>query len=489
MTLPLLSILIFLPLSGLVFMSLIKSNDERNAKSMALWISVLTFAMGLVVWAHFDPFVAQYQLVENYIWIESYNIHYHLGVDGLSIFFILLTTLLTPLCILASWKSVSKRVREYMMAFLLLETLLLGMFCAVDMFLFYIFFESVLIPMFLIIGIWGGTNKTYACFKFFLYTFLGSLFMLLALVKLYQEGGTTNIVDLLTLSLTTGHQKWLFLCFFMAFAVKIPMWPFHTWLPDAHVEAPTAGSALLAGILLKMGGYGFFRFCLPLLPQACLYFAPYIYTLSLAAIIFASLTALVQTDIKKLVAYSSIAHMGFVTLGIFTFNLQGSTGSIVQMLSHGLISAALFICVGQLYERFHTRDITQYGGLMKTMPVFSGFFLFFIFASIGLPLTSGFIGEFYVILALFANHNMVATMAILGSILSACYALWLYRRLCFDKTTPFLEDHKPIHDLDTREKFILSVLVLFILWLGIYPKTFTDSINRYGRQVLEVYTP
>jgi NADH-quinone oxidoreductase subunit M len=484
MALPLLSILIFLPLSGLIFISLVKGTDERNAKSMALWISVLTFAMGLVVWAHFDPFVAEYQLVEKHVWIESYNVHYHLGVDGLSIFFILLTTLLTPICILASWHSVEKRVREYMMAFLFLETLLLGMFCAVDMFLFYIFFESVLIPLFLIIGIWGGANKTYACFKFFLYTFLGSLFMLLALVKLYQEGGTTHMVELLSLSLTPSHQKWLFLCFFLAFAIKIPMWPVHTWLPDAHVEAPTAGSAMLAGVLLKMGGYGLLRFCLPLLPNACTYFAPYIYVLSLAAIVFASLTALVQTDMKKLVAYSSVAHMGFVTLGLFTFNIQGMTGGVVQMLSHGLVSAALFLCVGMLYDRFHTRDISNYGGLMKTMPAFSGFFMFFTFASIGLPLTSGFIGEFYVLMGVFSNNTIAASIAVLGSILGAAYGLWLYNRLCFGKVSSFLEEQK-YTDLNRREKLILSLLAFFVLWMGIYPKTFTDPINRFSRQVLE----
>jgi NADH-quinone oxidoreductase subunit M len=489
MTLPLLSILVFLPLSGLVFISLVHSNDERNAKSMALWISILTFAMACVVWANFDPFVAEYQLVENYMWIESYNVHYHLGVDGLSLFFILLTTLLTPLCILASWHSIEKRVREYMMAFLLLETLLLAMFCAIDMFLFYVFFESVLIPLFLIIGIWGGANKTYACFKFFLYTLFGSLFMLLALVKLYQEGGTTHMVELLTLNLVPAHQKWLFLCFFLAFAVKIPMWPVHTWLPDAHVEAPTGGSVMLAGVLLKMGGYGLLRFCLPLLPNACVYFSPYVYGLSLAAIIFGSLIALVQTDMKKLVAYSSVAHMGFVTLGLFTFNLQGMAGGIVQMLSHGLVSAALFLCVGMLYERFHTRDITNYGGLMKTMPAFSAFFLFFIFANIGLPLTSGFIGEFYVLVGIFSVSTVVASFAVLGNILGAAYSLWLYNRLCFGKTSSFLETQKNMYDLDKREKFILSLLAFFVLWMGIYPKTFTDPINRFSRHVLDVYGP
>ncbi len=487
MSFPLLSLIIFLPVSGVFFISLIKEEDTRNAKAVALWISSLTFLMSLVLLFQFDSYNAEYQFVEKHIWIESYNIHYHLGIDGISLFFILLSTFLTPLCILVSWNNVQKRVREYMMAFLLLETLMIGVFCALDILLFYIFFEGVLIPLFLIIGIWGGERKIYACFKFFLYTLLGSVFMLLAIIKLYNEAGTTDIAAMAHLSLTPYLQKWLWLSFFVGMAVKIPMWPFHTWLPDAHVEAPTAGSVLLAAVLLKMGGYGFLRFSIPLLPDACQFFAPYVFTLSIIAIIYTSLVALVQTDIKKLIAYSSVAHMGFVTLGLFTFNLIGMTGAVVQMISHGLISGALFLCIGMLYDRFHTRDIASYGGLVKVMPVFSAFFMFFIFASIALPGTSGFIGEFFVLLGIFKANSGFACLAVLGMIFGAAYSLWLYRRICFGKLVPSLAEMKGIQDLHYGEKLVLGSLAILILFLGIYPKHVTNIINRSMRIIIDVY--
>ncbi|MBY0462258.1 MAG: NADH-quinone oxidoreductase subunit M [Alphaproteobacteria bacterium] len=487
MSLPLLSLIIFLPVSGIFFISLIKEEDTRNAKAVALWISSLTFLMSLVLLFQFDSYNSEYQFVEKHIWIEAYNIHYHLGIDGISLFFILLSTFLTPFCILVSWNSIQKRVREYMMAFLLLETLMIGVFCALDVLLFYIFFEGVLIPLFLIIGIWGGERRTYACFKFFLYTLLGSVFMLIAIIKLYNEAGTTDITAMTHLSLNPYLQKWLWISFFAGMAVKIPMWPFHTWLPDAHVEAPTAGSVLLAAVLLKMGGYGFLRFSIPLLPEASQFFAPYVFTLSVIAIIYTSLVALVQTDIKKLIAYSSVAHMGFVTLGLFTLNLVGMTGAVVQMISHGLISGALFLCVGMLYERFHTRDIASYGGLVKIMPVFSAFFMFFIFASIALPGTSGFVGEFFVLLGVFQSNLGFAFLTVLGMILGAAYSLWLYRRICFGKLIPSLAEMKGIQDLHHGERLILSSLVILILFLGIYPKHVTNIINRSMRHVIEVY--
>ncbi len=487
MTLPLLTLLIFLPISGVFFISLIKSEDERNARAVALWISTLTFLMSLVLWAQFDVFNPEFQFVERFLWMESYNIYYLLGVDGISLFFIVLSAFLTPLCILVSWTVIQKRVKEYLIAFLLLEALMIGFFCSLDIFLFYIFFEGVLIPLFLIIGIWGGERRTHACFKFFLYTLFGSVFMLLAIVKLYGETGTTDLTALMPLHLSFNLQKWIWIAFFLAMAVKIPMWPFHTWLPDAHVEAPTAGSALLAGVLLKMGIYGFLRLSISLLPEASQFFAPFIYTLSVIAIIYTSLVALVQTDIKKLIAYSSIAHMGFATLGLFTFTLVGMTGAIVQMLSHGLISAALFFCVGMLYDRFHTRDISSYSGLASLMPVFSIFFMFFTLASIGLPGTSGFIGEFFVMLGIFKVDTTFACFAVLGIILSAAYALWLYRRICFGKPMQSLAEMKNLKDLNYQEKMILSSLAFLILLLGVYPKPITDIVNRPMRKIVELY--
>ena len=401
---PILSLVTFLPLVGALFILLIRGDEAvvaRNARMTALWTSSITFFLSLMLWTGFDRKSAAFQFVEKNPWIESFGINYHMGVDGISVLFVLLSTLLTPICILASWDAIKVRVREYMIAFLVLETLMVGMFCALDFVLFYIFFEGVLIPMFLIIGVWGGQRRVYAAFKFFLYTLTGSVLMLLAILAIYLQAGTTDVPTLLKYALPGDIQYWLWLAFFASFAVKVPMWPVHTWLPDAHVEAPTAGSVILAGVLLKMGAYGFLRFSVPMLPVATDFFTPMVFTLSIIAVIYTSLVALVQLDMKKLIAYSSVAHMGFVTLGIFTLNQQGVTGAIFQMLSHGIVSAALFLCVGVIYDRMHTREIARYGGLAERMPVYAFFFMVFMLASVGLPGTSGFVGEILILVGLF----------------------------------------------------------------------------------------
>jgi len=476
--LPLLSVIIFLPFIGVLFILVMKGNEATiasNARNVALWTSFLTFALSLILWVNFDVGQLSYQYVEKSNWVKDMGIQYHLGIDGISLFFILLTTFLTPLCILASWESVSFRMREYMMAFLLLETFLIGMFCALDLVLFYVFFEGVLIPMFLIIGIWGGERRIYSCFKFFLYTFLGSVLMLVAILSIYYITGSTDLSVVMDFNFSLPSQKWLWLAFFASFAVKVPMWPVHTWLPDAHVEAPTAGSVILAGILLKMGAYGFLRFSIPLFPGATIAFTPMVMTLSIIAIIYASLVALAQTDMKKLIAYSSVAHMGFVTLGIFTLTVQGMSGAVLQMLSHGIVAAALFLCVGVVYDRLHTRDIERYGGLVARMPVYALFFMIFTFAAVGLPGTSGFVGEFLVLVGTFQVNPWVAKMAASTMILAPAYALWLYRRVIFGKLVH--ADLKTILDLNIREATILGSLAGLVLWLGIYPQPFLNIIN------------
>ena len=401
---------------------LLRGDDEaakNNARWIALWATLIDFALSIWAWMHFDPSQAGFQLVERHVWFSE-AIAYKLGVDGISMPFVLLTAFLMPICIVASWRSIEKRVGEYMIAFLVLETLMIGVFVALDLVLFYLFFEGGLIPMFLIIGVWGGKNRVYAAFKFFLYTLIGSLLMLLAIMAMYWTVGTTDIVTLLHTSFPASMQKWLWLAFFASFAVKMPMWPVHTWLPDAHVEAPTAGSVILAGILLKMGGYGFIRFSLPMFPDASVYFAPLIYALSVIAIVYTSLVALVQEDMKKLIAYSSVAHMGFVTMGLFTANAQGVEGAVYQMVSHGLVSAALFLCVGVVYDRMHTREIAAYGGLVQRMPLYAFGFMVFTLANVGLPGTSGFIGEFLTLIGAFQADHWVAFFATTGTILSAC---------------------------------------------------------------------
>jgi NADH-quinone oxidoreductase subunit M len=475
---PILSLVTFLPLAGALFCLVVNGPKEavdRNCRSAALLTSLVTFLISLVLWIRFDPTKAGFQFEEKVAWVPALGIGYHMGIDGISLFFVLLSTLLTPICILASWESVKVRVKEYMVAFLVLETFMVGMFCALDLALFYIFFEGVLIPMFLIIGVWGGKRRVYAAFKFFLYTLLGSVLMLLAIIAVYWQVGTTDLPPAMEkLNLPFTWQCWLWLAFFASFSVKVPMWPVHTWLPDAHVEAPTAGSVILAGVLLKMGGYGFLRFSIPLFPEATQYFAPLVFALSVVAVIYTSLVALVQEDMKKLIAYSSVAHMGFVTIGAFVMNMQGVQGSIFQMLSHGIVSAALFLCVGVVYDRMHTREIAAYGGLVHRMPRYAFTFLFFTLASVGLPGLSGFVGEFLVLLGAFKANTWVAFLAATGLILGAAYALWLYRKIIFGELTK--DSLKAILDMNRREIVIFLPLVLLTLWMGIHPNSFLDPM-------------
>ena len=482
--LPILSIIIFLPLVGVALLSLINSttaNGERNLKQTALWVVCLNFIVSIAMLTNFDQSDPNFQFTESYFWLNS-GISYHLGVDGISILLIILTTFLMPFCILASFESIKVSLKEYLIAFLILETLMIGVFCSLDLVLFYLFFEGGLIPMFLIIGIWGGERRVYATFKFFLFTLAGSVFMLLAIIAIYMETGTTNITYLLQFDLAPSLQYIFWLAFFASFAVKIPMWPVHTWLPDAHVEAPTAGSVILAGVLLKMAGYGFIRFSLGIFPIASSYFAPFIFTLSIIAIIYASLVALVQTDMKKLIAYSSVAHMGFVTLGIFTFTLQGIEGAIIQMLSHGIISAALFLCVGVVYDRIHTREIDRYGGLVNRMPIYAFAFMIFIMGSIGLPGTSGFVGEFLVLLSIFSVNTYFAVFATSGVVLAAAYSLWLYRKVIFGSLIK--DDLQDILDLSYREIIILFPLAFLTIFFGFYPQPLIDIIEPSTIQLI-----
>src|SRR6266404_6025097 len=472
---PILSLVTFLPIAGSVMVLFLRGESEavaRNARYLALWTSLITFLLSLALWFRFDRSSADFQFVEQAAWIPVFGIRYHMGVDGISMMFVLLSTLLTPICILASWQAIRTRVKEYMVAFLVLETFMVGTFCALDFVLFYMFFEGVLIPMFLIIGVWGGPRRVYSAFKFFLYTLLGSVLMLLAIIAMYFIGGTTDIPTLMQHGFPVETQRWLWLALFASFAVKMPMWPVHTWLPDAHVEAPTAGSVILAGVLLKMGAYGFLRFSLPMLPDASSLFTPLIYTLSIVAVIYTSLVALAQDDMKKLIAYSSVAHMGFVTAGMFTLTQQGVEGSIFQMLSHGVVSGALFLCVGVVYDRMHTREIARYGGLVNRMPRYAATFMVFTLASVGLPGTSGFVGEFLVMIGAFRANTWLAFLITTGIILGAAYMLWLYRRVIFGKLTK--PDLANILDLNPREILAFVPLILVVLWLGIYPTSFLD---------------
>jgi NADH-quinone oxidoreductase subunit M len=449
---------------------------------VALWTTLITFAISLILVWRFDLASADFQFLEKRPWLGG-TITYSMGVDGISLPFVILTTALMPISILASWTAIQHRVRAYMIAFLVLETLMVGTFCALDLVLFYVFFEGGLIPMFLIIGVWGGPRRVYASFKFFLYTLLGSVLMLLAIMAMYWEAGTTDIPALLHHAFPRSLQTWAWFAFLASFAVKMPMWPVHTWLPDAHVEAPTAGSVILAAILLKMGGYGFLRFSLPMFPQASLELAPLIYALSIVAIIYTSLVALVQEDVKKLIAYSSVAHMGFVTMGLFAMTAQGVAGGIFLMISHGIVSAALFLCVGVIYDRMHTREIAAYGGLVNRMPVYAFVFMVFTLANIGLPGTSGFIGEFLTLIGTFRVNNWVATLATLGTILSAAYALWLYRKVIFGK----LEKPSLLHikDIGWREIAVLAPLVILTIVFGIYPKPVLDMSAASVTQLVD----
>ena len=482
----LLSLVTFLPLVGAAFILVIRGDEQtvaRNARHTALWTSLFTFALSILLWTGFDTSLAGFQFVEKKEWIAGLGIDYHMGVDGISVFFVLLSTFLTPLCVLASWESIRVRVKEYMIAFLVLETLMVGMFCALDFVLFYVFFEGVLLPMFLIIGIWGGERRVYSAFKFFLFTLTGSVLLLIALLTVYLEADTTDIPTLMKYVFPPGLQIWLWLGFFASFAVKIPMWPLHTWLPDAHVEAPTAGSVILAGVLLKMGAYGFLRFSLPMLPYASEFFTPLVYSLSIVAIIYTSLVALAQLDMKKLIAYSSVAHMGFVTIGIFTVTMQGVQGALVQMLSHGVLSAALFLCVGVVYDRVHTRDIARYGGLVHRMPVYAFVFMIFMLGTVGLPGTSGFVGEFLVLVGAFRVNTWVAVLAATGIILGAAYMLYLYRRVFFGVLEK--ADLKNILDLNMREVFVFAPLVVATLWIGIYPGPFLEVMDASVANLVE----
>ncbi len=484
---PILSAVTFLPLIGAAFIFLIRGDDEasnQNARYVALWTTTITFLISLLIWYEFDPAKADFQFIEKHAWLGN-TFSYYMGVDGISMLFVILTTFLMPICILASWESIKTRVREYMIAFLILETLVIGVFCALDLMLFYVFFEGGLIPMFLIIGVWGGKRRVYASFKFFLYTLAGSVLMLIAMMAMYWQAGTTEIPKLLAHDFPVNMQPWLWFAFFASFAVKMPMWPVHTWLPDAHVEAPTAGSVILAGILLKLGGYGFLRFSLPMFPIASMEYAPLIFWMSVIAIIYTSLVALAQEDIKKLIAYSSVAHMGFVTMGIFAATTQGVEGGIFQMLSHGIVSAALFLCVGVVYDRMHTREITAYGGLVNRMPIFAFTFMVFTMANVGLPGTSGFIGEFLTLIGTFKVNTWVAAAATTGVILSACYALWLYRRVIFGELEK--ANLKSIADMNMREMSYLIPLVVLTILFGIYPTPILDVMASSVDKLLADY--
>ncbi len=484
---PILSAVTFIPLICVLFILPIRDDTEtgrRNIRNVALLGTSFTFLLSLFIWAGFDPSDSGFQMVEN-IPLAGSGFSYAMGIDGISMLFVILTTFLMPLCILASW-NLETRVRDYMVAFLILETLMIGVFCALDIVLFYIFFEAGLIPMFIIIGVWGGKRRVYASFKFFLYTLLGSVLMLLAIMAMFWDAGTTYIPDLLAHDFPPSMQTWLWLAFFASFAVKMPMWPVHTWLPDAHVEAPTAGSVILAGILLKLGGYGFLRFSLPMFPLASDYFAPMVFTLSVMAIIYTSLVAMMQQDIKKLIAYSSVAHMGYVTMGIFAANANGVQGAIFQMLSHGLVSGALFLCVGVIYDRLHTREIAAYGGLVNTMPKYALAFMVFTMANVGLPGTSGFVGEFLTLVGVFQVNTWVALFATFGVILSACYALWLYRRVLFGALEK--ESLKAMLDLSGREKVILYPLIALVLFFGVYPAPILDATAASVDALVNNYT-
>ena len=485
MNFPILSSLILLPSVGALFLLFSKDNEKSNTvQYVAIFTSFVNFLISVYLWYLFDPSTSEFQFIEDKVWIKEF-INYKVGIDGISILFIILTTFITPLCILSVNSTVKFRLRDFLIAILVMESVMIGVFCSLDLFVFYLFFEAGLIPMFLIIGIWGGNRRVYSAFKFFLYTLLGSVLMLVAIISIYWISGTTDVVQLYELGIDKKYQNLLWLAFFSSFAVKTPMWPVHTWLPDAHVEAPTAGSVLLAAILLKMAGYGFIRFSLGLFPVASELFTPLVYILSLVAIIYTSLVALMQEDMKKLIAYSSVAHMGFVTLGIFTITQQGIEGSIIQMISHGLVSAALFLCVGVVYDRMHSRLIATYGGLVTVMPKYSILFMLFTLGAIGLPGTSGFIGEFLVLMGAFKDNFLVAIIASLGVIFGAAYMLWLYRRVVFGKLTN--KGLLKIPDLNNSEKFILWSLAIPVFFFGFYPEPLFNTIEVSVKNLIDIY--
>ena len=487
MNFPILSTIIFIPLVGSLFILITKGSDknvEKNSKYVAIFTSVTNFLLSLFLWYSFDRSTFNFQFVEEKVWMDGF-INFKLGIDGISILFILLTTLITPLCIFSGINSLKFKIKEFLIAILVLETLMLGVFCSLDLVIFYLFFEGGLIPMFLIIGIWGGPKRVYSSFKFFLFTLLGSVLMLVAIISIYWITGTTDVVTLLDLRIGEKYQYLLWLAFFSSFAVKMPMWPVHTWLPDAHVEAPTAGSVVLAAILLKMAGYGFIRFSLGLFPLASYYFTPMVFTLSVIAIIYTSLVALMQDDMKKLIAYSSVAHMGFVTIGIFSITKQGLDGSIVQMISHGLISAGLFLSVGVIYDRYHSRMISSYSGLVNIMPKYAFILMIFTLASLGLPGTSGFVGEFLILIGVFQISVITAIMASVGIILAAAYMLWLYKRIIFGRLIN--EQMKVMKDINKAETYIFTPLIFLILYFGFYPEPFFSTIDISVNELIKNY--
>ena len=487
MNFPILSAIIFIPLIGALFIFVTKGsqkNVEKNSKYVAIFSSLANFLLSLFLWYSFDATISDFQFIEEKNWIGGY-ISFKLGIDGISILFILLTTFIAPICIFSGIHSIKFKIKEFLIAILVMETLMLGVFCSLDLIIFYLFFEGGLIPMFLIIGIWGGPKRVYSAFKFFLFTLLGSVLMLIAIISIYWITGTTDVVSLLNFKIPYEYQYLLWLAFFSSFAVKMPMWPVHTWLPDAHVEAPTAGSVILAAVLLKMAGYGFMRFSIGLFPIASDYFTPLVFALSIIAIIYTSLVALMQDDMKKLIAYSSVAHMGFVTIGIFSITKQGLEGSIIQMISHGLISAALFLCVGVVYDRIHSRMISSYGGLVNIMPKYSLVFMIFTLGALGLPGTSGFVGEFLILVGTFQKSIIVAVLASLGIILAAAYMLWLYRRVVFGR----LANHetKEMKDLDKTELYIFISLAFLTIFFGFYPEPLLRTVDVSINNLVENY--
>ena len=475
---PILSTLIFLPLAGAFVLFLIR--DEKAAKIWSLFISLVVFALSLPLYFYFDPATYKYQFAEHSPWIPAFNINYTLGIDGISLFLVLLSTMLIPICILASWKYIEKRVKEFLFCLLLMETACVGVFSALDFVLFYIFWEAMLVPMYLLIAVWGGPEKVYASFKFFLYTMAGSVFLMVAMIALYLTAGTFSIPQLMTYTYPFNFQFWIFLAFGIAFAIKVPMAPFHTWLPAAHVEAPTAGSVLLASVLLKMGTYGFVRFCLPITPQASIYFAPYVLFMSIVSIIYGGYVALGQTDMKRLIAYSSVAHMGFVTLGIFLFNKQGLEGAVIQMINHGITTGALFLCVGIIYERSHSRLIKDNSGISKIMPVYIGFFGLFCLSSMAFPGTNSFVGELLVLIGAFTDNRLIGALSIPGVVLAAAYMLRLLQKIAWGK-----EGDSHLSDMNLREIVYLAPLAMFVLWIGFAPAPFLDIMHATVNHLVE----
>lgn len=472
---PILSAVIFLPIFGALWILLIKRSSETSIKWTALLISLVTFILSIPLFSSFDKTDAKMQFTETHDWVPSWGIKYALGVDGISVLFVLLSTLLTILCVTVSWKSIKEKTKEFYAALLLIEGSMIGVFCSLDLFLFYIFWEAMLIPMYLLIGVWGGPNRVYAAIKFFLYTLVGSVLMLVGIIVLYiNTGKSFDILQMMTMNYPYNMQLILFWAFFAAFAVKVPMWPVHTWLPDAHTEAPTAGSVILAGILIKMGAYGFLRFSMPLFPEATKAMAPAMMILSVIAIIYGGIICLGQTDLKRLIAYSSVSHMGFITLGIFALNVQGIQGGILQMINHGIVTGALFLCVGIIYDRTHTRQIADYGGVATVLPIYAAFFMVFTLASVGLPGTNGFVGEFLIIVGGFTASKTLGVLAATGIIIGAAYMLWLYQRVFFLETNPKVQGHP---DMDMREIMTIVPLIILVLWIGIYPNTFLSFMD------------